>query len=57
MPSLVSCLCCRSMSMRDQTSHMKEKYQARYQQQRRLSIRTPNNSKDNTPKVRQQHSS
>jgi len=38
-----------SHSMRDQTSHMKEKYQARYQH-RRLSIRTPNTSNNNTPK-------
>jgi len=38
-----------SHSMRDQTSHMKEKYQARYQH-RRLSIRTPNSSNNNTPK-------
>ena len=39
-----------SHSMRDQTSHMKEKYQARYQH-RRLSIRTPTGSNNNTPKV------
>jgi len=38
-----------SHSMRDQTSHMKEKYQARYQH-RRLSIRTPTASNNNTPK-------
>ena len=37
-----------SHSMRDQTSHMREKYQ----QHRRLSIRTPNGSNNNTPKVR-----
>ena len=36
-----------SHSMRDQTSHMREKYQ----QHRRLSIRTPNGSNNNTPKV------
>ena len=39
-----------SHSMRDQTSHMREKYQARYQH-RRLSIRTPTASNNNTPKV------
>ena len=37
-----------SHSMRDQTSHMREKYQ----QHRRLSIRTPNGSINNTPKGR-----
>ena len=42
-----------SHSMRDQTSHMKEKYQARYQH-RRLSIRTPTGSNNNTPKVRRE---
>merc|ERR1711974_566177 len=35
--------CKHGHSMRDQTSHMREKYQARYQH-RRLSIRTPTTS-------------
>jgi len=49
-PAILGSAAARSNSMRDQTSHMKEKYQSKYQQ-RRTSIKTPTNSKDVTPKA------
>lgn len=50
-PAVLSSAAARSHSMRDQTSHMKEKYQTKYQG-RRMSIKTPTTaSKDSTPKM------
>jgi len=49
-PAILGSAAARSHSMRDQTSHMKEKYQTKYQA-RRMSIKTPTASKDTTPKM------
>eukprot|EP00092_Neocalanus_flemingeri_P005271 GFUD01005671.1.p1 GENE.GFUD01005671.1~~GFUD01005671.1.p1 ORF type:complete len:411 (-),score=141.87 GFUD01005671.1:59-1291(-) len=49
-PAILGSAAARSHSMRDQTSHMKEKYQSKYQQ-RRVSIKTPTTSKETTPKA------
>jgi len=50
-PAVLGSAATRSHSMRDQTSHMKEKYQTKYQA-RRMSIKTPATaSKDSTPKM------
>jgi len=49
-PALLGTSATKSQSMRDQTGHMKEKYQTKYQQ-RRMSIKTPTSSKETTPKV------